>query len=625
MMSEQTTRLLMDPRIQKELVRKRRPLGQHPRMRGLRDALSQLPEKPLSEPEFNQLVDGSPQLEKIVRAVNRPALLVKENSFEVPIADVWGARLNAARAAIERAIRGVGRIELREPPTSGHLGTGWLVAPGVVITNRHVAREFTRRQQDGSIVLRTSWVGRAYRPVIDLREEYGQRVAPLEFELDRVLYVAPDDDAEPDVALLAIRPGQGVLPEPIALASAALSPGRPIAAIGYPAYDYSELDRATMVELFGGVFDVKRLSPGEVMVPPVANQWFFQHDCSTLGGSSGSVIIDLESGGAAGIHFSGTSGLANYAVSAAAIERVLNVMPDVGARPAPAQAVIVGPRAEPAADEERVTAADYANRDGYDQRFLGGGTTVPLPAVQAARQSEIAPRTDAQGVELKYRHFSVIVNGARRFPMITGVNIDGTVLRRVPGSPTWRIDPRIAGEHQLGNEIYRNNSLDRGHMVRRLDPVWGSVADARQANSDTFHYTNACPQDHTFNDELWGNLEDHILDSAPDDVRLSVLTGPVLAADDPQYRGIQIPRSFWKVVAWRKAGLKAAAFLLSQEEYLGNLEFNPYQFGTFQLTLAEVQELADLDFGALRQADVLAHQEAARPRRSLRSIEDMRI
>ena len=35
--------------------------------------------------------------------------------------------------------------------------------------------------------------------------------------------------------------------------------------------------------------------------------------------------------------------------------------------------------------------------------------------------------------------------------------------------------------------------FDRGHMVRRLDPVWGKERAAVLANADTHHYTNSCP------------------------------------------------------------------------------------------------------------------------------------
>ncbi|MFF3249309.1 DNA/RNA non-specific endonuclease [Streptomyces sp. NPDC002870] len=47
---------------------------------------------------------------------------------------------------------------------------------------------------------------------------------------------------------------------------------------------------------------------------------------------------------------------------------------------------------------------------------------------------------------------------------------------------------------RTGHPVYKNNPLDKGHLVRRLDPVWGTGREAETANSDTFHCTNAAPQ-----------------------------------------------------------------------------------------------------------------------------------
>ena len=41
-----------------------------------------------------------------------------------------------------------------------------------------------------------------------------------------------------------------------------------------------------------------------------------EHDASTLGGNSGSAVIDLETGEAVGLHFAGSYLQANYAVPA---------------------------------------------------------------------------------------------------------------------------------------------------------------------------------------------------------------------------------------------------------------------------------------------------------------------
>ena len=139
-------------------------------------------------------------------------------------------------------------------------------------------------------------------------------------------------------------------------------------------------------------------------------------------------------------------------------------------------------------------------------------------------------------------------------------------------------------DQQTGEQVYRDNPLDRGHLVRRLDPAWGpSAGAAKLANDDTFHFTNCTPQHHDFNagQTLWAGLEDYILDNADNrNFRVNVFTGPVLAADDDRYRGVQLPRQFWKVVAMVKqdGALSVTAYLLSQEELIEGLEITPEAF-----------------------------------------------
>lgn len=625
MINEQTSYLLQDHTIKNEILKKKAGLCRHPYFQEVKESIENLPDQQVSGDEFHAIVENSPGLEKIIRTIGRPALFISKNSFEVPISDKWNAKLNASRNLIEKAIQAVGRIELKEPRSNGYLGTGWLIADNVVVTNRHVAMEFARLDGQGQVIFRHNQVagGRKFIPAIDFREEFGQTIAPLELTVSNILYLAPDDNDVPDIALLKIESAAGLGIAPIPLSDTAVKSGQAIVAIGYPGFDRDELDRATMLEIFQSRFNVKRLSPGEVMVPPVGNDWFFTHDCSTLAGNSGSVILDIDTGTAVGLHYSGVSGEANYAVSIKAVKTVLeSVLEDTPSPAAPAlpQNRVIIPEAVP------FSVQSFQDRDGYDAEFLKDGIIVPMPKVIPERAHEIAKRTDIDSAVLTYRHFSVVMNKQRRFPMITAVNINGNSLRRIPGSGSWRTDQRIAAEAQADNSIYSDNNLDRGHMVRRLDPVWGTLEEATQANTDTFHYTNACPQDHTFNDEVWGDLEDYILDSAPHDNRLSVLTGPVLDSDDPEYRGINIPRSFWKVVAWRDGNqLKTAGFILAQDEFIGNLEFNPFQFSTYQITLKEIGEKAGLDFGQLIDKDVFAGGESAVSKTPIKTVEEIRL
>ena len=177
---------------------------------------------------------------------------------------------------------------------------------------------------------------------------------------------------------------------------------------------------------------------------------------------------------------------------------------------------------------------------------------VPRPAASAPVPGPgVAPDASA---ELRYHHFSVVMHRRRGLALFTAVNVDGKQLR--PPERTgdrWFLDPRLPATEQTGEPVYRHNPLDRGHLVRRRDPAWGETdAIAKAANDDTFHFTNAAPQHHAFNagQTLWVGLEDYVLGNAEThDLAVSVFTGPVLADDDDVYRGIQLPRQFWKLVA----------------------------------------------------------------------------
>src|SRR4051794_22358966 len=243
---------------------------------------------------------------------------------------------------------------------------------------------------------------------------------------------------------------------------------------------------------------------------------------------------------------------------------------------------------------------------GFDPMFLG--TEAPFPTLDGV-----------QTVLLHYTHFSVLVRPDRRLAATTAVGIDGASLRDIERDDDWRFDPRLEESAQTGNDVYADNDLDRGHLVRRRDPAWGSDSEAQAANADTFYFTNAAPQAAAFNQgiELWNGLENYLLDNAATYARrLVVLTGPVLAADDPPYRGIRIPRLFYKVAGFLDRNeLAATGYVLDQSSQLPDLDtvaaaraaagepppLGPFR--TFQVPVADIARLTGLELGAYVAVD----------------------
>lgn len=269
----------------------------------------------------------------------------------------------------------------------------------------------------------------------------------------------------------------------------------------------------------------------------------------------------------------------------------------------------------------RALAVDpaYEDRTGFDVDFMP--VRVPLPLLDPTIADDAAiPVAGGADPVLRYHHFSVVLSRSRRLARWTAVNLDGRrryVTDR--SSDSWALDPRLPDSEQVGESLYADNDLDRGHLVRRQDPVWGdTLEEALAANDDTFHFTNCAPQHADFNQspDTWLGLEDYILNTVADQqLRAAVLTGPVLGADDPVYREVAIPLAFWKVVATvDEAGdLHATAYVLQQEDLVGGLGprlddtgpvFGPYRM--FQVPVTDVEAMTLLDLGPLRDADPLA-------------------
>ena len=289
---------------------------------------------------------------------------------------------------------------------------------------------------------------------------------------------------------------------------------------------------------------------------------------------------------------------------------------------------------------------NYSTREGFDEEFLGAGPArVVLPRLTVVQREDAFQLADADPgndpAELKYHHFSVALSRSRRLAFWTAVNIDGKTHKKEQmrrGRDGWYCDPRVPDQFQVGNELYTGTDFDRGHLVRRLDPAWGrTVQAARTANDDTFHWTNCSPQHKDFNEgkALWAGLEDYLLERAAGErKRMVVFTGPVLAAADPTYRGVQIPLKFWKVavVARPNGRLASLAFLVDQERLVRRMiSFAPDPEAvarTFQTTVENVEQLTGLDLGALRDVQaggVGSFAPGQPPERELADFGDIRL
>jgi endonuclease G len=612
-------------------------------------------------------------LESIVLRRTRPVLEIRDNDTLLNFIDqadsaIWLDRLKKAKPLLDRAIRAIGRIDLQGARLDW-VGTGWLVAPNILVSNRHVAREFANRQGDGYVF--RMGLDRQMSADVDFLQEISNP-AQLVFKLIKPLHI--EDEPGPDVSFFEVEvvSGNSKLAEPITLADH-VAVTQNVATIGYPAYDSRIPEPDLMEDIFGKTYNKKRLAPGGITeVRPT----LLLHTCTTLGGNSGSAVIDLDTGNALGLHFSGSFLATNYAVPADVVKQLLDKVrsgritrqetpkpaprPATGAptarasagiaraasgstsitipltvtvslgdatapglrnlRPMTATAAMPADAASGAVEGEEAVAEDYRDREGYQPDFLGDGKMkVDLPSVSRGADDMLEFDFDGETrTELKYLHYSVVMSRSRRMCFFSAVNIDGNLSKK-SARVGWKWDPRIPKSQQIMNECYGSPpKFSRGHMTRREDPGWGkSAAMAKRGNEDSMHVTNTTPQMQAFNAPIWLALEDYALQHAREDkMQISVFTGPYFDRKDPEMYGVRIPLAFWKIIAFihdETGKLSATGYEMNQESTLQPEE--EFVFGAFtspqlkvatQVSIRSIETRSGISFGKLASVDPLS-------------------
>ena len=281
------------------------PEGITPLLQAGRSGLTKIRQAGDSPPELTETeIVG---LEAIILLEGRPSILIENGHFATPPYE-WSI-LESYRQSIERVIPSVGRIEVQGHPRMEWMGTGFLVAPDVIMTNRHVAVLFSEKRSGEGWQFKSGMT-----PRIDFREEYRTSTS-AEYNCVEVIGV----HTQVDMALLRVELASsngGGLPEPLTIhyRTPRGLRDRNIYVVGYPAWDGRRNDPDAMRDIFNGIYNVKRLQPGTIR-----NHFVFgrtlKHNSSTLGGNSGSCVVDLETNKVLGLHFGGLYQRYNSAVA----------------------------------------------------------------------------------------------------------------------------------------------------------------------------------------------------------------------------------------------------------------------------------------------------------------------
>lgn len=334
-------------------------------------------------------------LETIV-ARERPVLFVQDGAFNTTKVATLGFEalelvklMKSSGGKLLPLLPLIGRFDVKNFPGADYLGTGWFVATDIVVTNRHVA-SLLATNDAGRFVFRRGVGGASIQSSICNAYEFDDLApdASRIFAVKEVLYIEPNSGPN-DIAFVRVaRRSNGVRIPYISVTNADAGDNDPVCVIGYPARASQRLipDQQLMQELYQGRFDIKRAAPGYSMG---TRRGVSEHDCTTLGGNSGSVVLDFE-GNAVGLHFAGLYHEANYAVPASVLNNYIRQR--VWNRPIPIETPDAKPVARPIAPAPTVATSITTNQAG--QVVL----TIPLTITVGVGTAVVgAPNAGAGG------------------------------------------------------------------------------------------------------------------------------------------------------------------------------------------------------------------------------------
>lgn len=261
----------------------------------------------------NPLTEGQELALALALRALRPGLVVAAGDIE-PLPDRCAPSFpnwSAFTGRLRPHLRAIGRID--GPGAPGSLvpyGTGFLITPELLVTNRHVVHELTLgtgKLAPGRATVNFSW-------------EHQQ---PLTATIAIQSVHRFDPTGPLDLAVLKLATPWGTQDQCLRFGKALAASDDTLAVVGYPA-EASERNPAFVPEVFPHHLGIKRVSPGQVSLRMIG-QPIFCHDASTLGGSSGSPVLSLADATILGVHCGGKFLDANEAIDASVAAAWLGV------------------------------------------------------------------------------------------------------------------------------------------------------------------------------------------------------------------------------------------------------------------------------------------------------------
>ena len=170
--------------------------------------------------------------------------------------------------------------------------------------------------------------------------------------------------------------------------------------------------------------------------------------------------------------------------------------------------------------------------------------------------------------------------------------------RNIDRSPEpFAPDPEIATNEQRIQADFGRKGYDRGHLCASADRLYN-----KEANEQTFYYTNMSPQKNSFNVGIWRDLEAVVQNwGRNNSIRDTLYVVKGAALNKPEYikeyiggdKTKPVPKYYFMAVINKKGeGFKGIAFWLDQTRYYSKKD----KLSQFAITIDELEEKTGIDF-----------------------------
>lgn len=225
-----------------------------------------------------------------------------------------------------------------------------------------------------------------------------------------------------------------------------------------------------------------------------------------------------------------------------------------------------------------------------------------LPTNLEARRSRAPLGLPDAPLVVDRRVYTVGFDPSILSPRWVAFNVDTRrTIRLRRGDSRFEFDPDIPQVWQTGEDAYRNNSYDRGHLMRRQDALVGPTEEgARASEREISYYSVTVPQADETNRTTWLAIEQYTTQLSARLGLIHVVAGPVypdLTRENGAYLTLGrsrtvVPQYLYRILLRRDSNgrWRTLAFLAPND---GSASRNPLQFAT---SVSQIEQLTGLRF-----------------------------